>query len=233
MSSFPVAINQVPITIERKLPLDLDKQVANPGLPRANTIVNKEHPSYANSLLTGEPEDVLFSWYSQDSWIPNPLFPVNLNGIHRCKHGSDSESFDTEGRFVPEKFEEIFSKYDKGSKNALNFRELWDLTYGQRNVADVFGILAAIFEWGTLYLLCQENGLVSKEDIFGQYDGSLFYKVAARRKQNDTGRGYGGNINPVSTSDRPMLGTSVSGGRVGTVNTEGSLKVEPSKEKTV
>ncbi len=38
-------------------------------------------------------------------WLVNPLLPININKMHRTKHGSDSEVYDTEGRFVPEKFE--------------------------------------------------------------------------------------------------------------------------------
>ena len=36
---------------------------------------------------------------------PSP--PPTSRRVHRTKHGSDSETFDTEGRFVPQKFEEV------------------------------------------------------------------------------------------------------------------------------
>ena len=42
-----------------------------------------------------------FSWPSQGSWLPDPLFSLNTANVHRTKHGSDTESYDTEGRFNP------------------------------------------------------------------------------------------------------------------------------------
>ncbi len=35
----------------------------------------------------------------QGRWLPDPWFSVNPAYIHRCKHGSDSEVYDTEGRY--------------------------------------------------------------------------------------------------------------------------------------
>lgn len=45
--------------------------------------------------------------------MPSLLFPVYVNRIHRAKHGSDTESYNVDGRFVPHKFDEIFTRYDK------------------------------------------------------------------------------------------------------------------------
>eukprot|EP00898_Chlorokybus_atmophyticus_P005415 jgi/Chlat1/5875/Chrsp4S06387 len=124
-----------------------------------------------------------FSWVTQDTWLPSPAFTILVKNIHHAKHGSDSEVYDTEGRFVPYKFEDIFSKYDRQNKGALTFPEIMAMVKGNRNVADFFGWFGAIFEWGTTYLLCKdERGLVSKERIRGVYDGSLFTQMELARK---------------------------------------------------
>lgn len=54
---------------------------------------------------------------------------------------------------------------------------------GQRCVGDPFGWGAAIFEWlATWILLWPEDGRMMKEDIRGVYDGSIFYRIAERKK---------------------------------------------------
>ena len=45
----------------------------------------------------------LFSYPTCSGALPDPLGRIWLERIHRCKHGSDSGVFDTEGRFVPQK----------------------------------------------------------------------------------------------------------------------------------
>ncbi|KAI8993756.1 Caleosin related protein-domain-containing protein [Gaertneriomyces semiglobifer] len=80
-----------------------------------------------------------FSYPSLDSWLPDPFFRIYIKNIHRCKHGSDSGTYDTEGRYTPQKFEELFSKYDKDNKGGLNLREMWEMTLQIRNTFDFFG----------------------------------------------------------------------------------------------
>jgi peroxygenase len=88
------------------------------------------------------------------------------------------------GRFIPQKFEEVFTKWDKDGDDKLNFWDMWRMTEDLRVAFDFFGWFAAKFEWITLWLLASdENGMVSREDIRGCFDGSLFYRLEQREKE--------------------------------------------------
>ncbi|KAK8938019.1 putative peroxygenase 4 [Platanthera guangdongensis] len=107
--------------------------------------------------------------------IPSPLFPIYVKNINKGKHGSDSGTYDAEGRFVPEKFEEIFQKHARTHPNALTSDELAAMLRSNRVPKDFMGWIGASSEWRLLYSLCKDkNGLLQKETIRAVYDGSLF-----------------------------------------------------------
>ncbi|KAM0418944.1 hypothetical protein ACHAPT_012102 [Fusarium lateritium] len=86
-----------------------------------------------------------FSYPTLSSYVPDPWFRIYIDNIHKDKHGSDTGIYDTEGRFIPQKFEDIFSKYAEGR----DYLTLWDvskLMKGQRLVADPIGWGGAFFE---------------------------------------------------------------------------------------
>ncbi|KAE8442095.1 hypothetical protein EG329_003853 [Mollisiaceae sp. DMI_Dod_QoI] len=125
-----------------------------------------------------------FSYPTLPGWIPDPFFRIYSARIHKDKHGSDSGSYDTEGRFVPQKFEDIFAKYAGGDKKGITLREVFTYMKGQRLVMDPFGWGAAVFEWIATYLLLwPEDGRMKKDDIRRIYDGSIFFEIAARREK--------------------------------------------------
>lgn len=85
---------------------------------------------------------------------------------------------------MPEKLEEIFSKFAKKDKTELYFVELSALVNGNRNTYDPFGLAAQMLEWGITFILIKdENGpSVYKEQIRGVCDGSLFEIIAKQRE---------------------------------------------------
>lgn len=120
---------------------------------------------------------------------PSPLFPIEVKNIKFAKHSSDSDIYDTEGRFVPEKFEELFNKHGRTNANALTGEELDELLKANKQPKDFAGHIAAKSEWKILYLLCKdENGMLPKETIRSVYDGSLFEQMA-KEKQSKKHRG--------------------------------------------
>ncbi|KAK6122271.1 hypothetical protein DH2020_043985 [Rehmannia glutinosa] len=105
-----------------------------------------------------------------------------VKNIHMAKHGSDSGVYDKEGRFVPSKFEEIFSKHAHTRPNALTSDELKSLLKSNREPKDYGGWLAGFTEWKILYSLCKDKeGLLHKDIVRAVYDGSLFERMAKEK----------------------------------------------------
>lgn len=96
---------------------------------------------YATVLING-----FLSYPTVPSILPDPLFRIFTQRMHKAKHGSDSMSYDNEGRFRPQNFEDFFSKYDKDNKGGLTVYELLDAWKGQAFVLDFFGWSASFFE---------------------------------------------------------------------------------------
>ncbi|KAI8537720.1 hypothetical protein RHMOL_Rhmol09G0046800 [Rhododendron molle] len=114
--------------------------------------------------------------------FPSLLFPIEVKNIHKAKHGSDSGVYDTEGRFVPAKFEEIFGKHARTNANALTSDELMTMLKSNRVPKDYAGWIASYSEWKILYMLCKDkNGLLPKDTIQAVYDGTLFEHMAMEK----------------------------------------------------
>ncbi|DBA86838.1 hypothetical protein WJX79_007684 [Trebouxia sp. C0005] len=129
-----------------------------------------------------------FSYWTCPTWIPDPSFGIYTDKIHRTKHGSDSETYDTEGRFSPMAFENQFSKYDKDNKGGLTLKEIWNLTEGNRNIMDPTGWVAEKMEWlVTYYLFADDDKVLRRETTRKVIDGSAFFEKAKQLEQRKRG----------------------------------------------
>uniref|UniRef100_A0A7N0TGQ7 Uncharacterized protein n=1 Tax=Kalanchoe fedtschenkoi TaxID=63787 RepID=A0A7N0TGQ7_KALFE len=112
-------------------------------------------------------------------------FPIVIENIKFAKHTSDSDVYDNEGRFVPEKFEEIFTKHAHTNPNALTGAELDELLKANREPNDFKGWAAAAAEWKLLFDLGKDsNDLLQKETVREIFDGSLFFELEKKHSEN-------------------------------------------------
>jgi len=88
------------------------------------------------------------SYPTVPGYLPDPFFRIWLDRVYKDKHGSDSMTYDNEGRFRPQNFEDIFAKYDSGDKGGLDIWDLLRFWKGQRMVFDFFGWSATLLECG-------------------------------------------------------------------------------------
>ncbi|KAI9301362.1 hypothetical protein BJ944DRAFT_136473, partial [Cunninghamella echinulata] len=60
------------------------------------------------SVAIGTFLSVLFSIFSQDTWLLDPLFRTNINHLQTKTHNAP---YDQDGNFDPELFDDLFSTY--------------------------------------------------------------------------------------------------------------------------
>ncbi|XXG95950.1 hypothetical protein Hte_002226 [Hypoxylon texense] len=137
---------------------------------------------------------VFFSYPTRlaHSWIPDPLLRIYVNDVHKAKHGSDSGIYDFDGNFNPERFDQMFDRFDTSGTGGLSVGDLVELLRKDRCAADPAGWSFAFMEWWTTWLLLQKDGRVWKDDLRACYDGTLFWRISEERSKGDGWqKGYG------------------------------------------
>ena len=98
----------------------------------------------------------------------------------------DAGTYSNEGYFLPSRFENIFAKHAKErGGDSLSLGDILHLPKGQRCVADPHGWAAMFLEFGTTWLLAQQDGRIQREDLRRLYDASLFF---GNRRENENTR---------------------------------------------
>jgi hypothetical protein len=85
------------------------------------------------------------SYSTQTSWLPHPLFAINIDNIHRSRHGSTTATYDMDAEIDMRRFDAIFDKYADG-KEYLTLLSLYDIWAGQCCANDWFGWFAGGLE---------------------------------------------------------------------------------------
>ena len=81
------------------------------------------------------------------------------------------------------------NQWDRDGKGGLSWDDLGRMVQGHMNVADPVGWTAERLEWYMLYYICADDkGVISKERARAQFDGSLWYLLAADNEKKAAAR---------------------------------------------
>jgi hypothetical protein len=125
------------------------------------------------------------SYATQRSWLPHPLFAINIDNIHCSRHGSTTATYDLDSEIDMRRFHAIFEKYAHG-KDYLTLSTLYDVWSGQCSANDWFGWFAGGLECGFRRPSRCELRLTVARDC-------TIYSTMARGWQDEE-RGYLGRV---------------------------------------
>lgn len=136
----------------------------------------------------------LLSYPSQSTWYPDWGLRIYVDGVHKVKHGSDSEVYNRRGNFNAMNFEEMFEFYADGpDHDSLTLYQILYMVLSNSGRFDCYGWLVSIFHWTTLYILLgPEDRKIKKGDVKALYEGTLFWRIAGEvERRRALGRGRG------------------------------------------
>uniref|UniRef100_A0A914Q8Z0 Caleosin n=1 Tax=Panagrolaimus davidi TaxID=227884 RepID=A0A914Q8Z0_9BILA len=137
---------------------------------------------FITSTLSAFVINLFLSYPTQDSKIPNPLLPIYIKNVHRGKHTSDSDTYNTDGTINPKKFEQfqkLIRECTNGKDVITTLSETLKLSELFRQGFDPVGGTASKGEWVFLWLA--NDYKLDAKDIQASYDGTLFEIIAKRR----------------------------------------------------
>ncbi|XP_062109466.1 probable peroxygenase 4 isoform X2 [Humulus lupulus] len=109
-----------------------------------------------------------------------------IKNIHLAKIGNDDRgAYDSEGRFVPTKLEEMFTNHAHTHEDALTGKEVWHLLRAKRAGNFINEWVVAFVEWIVLFSIAKDkNSLLQKDTFRAIYDGSLFERMEKERSSS-------------------------------------------------
>ncbi|KAJ7220837.1 Caleosin [Mycena pura] len=124
-----------------------------------------------------------FSYLTFRIWkvLPDPCFRLRVSNIRGALHGSDLRTYTQSGAFDERRFSYVFDRYSAPPHTHMSYADGLRMVRDNRSAFDPFGWFAAVFEWGSTYLLLGgADGGVARQDVHDLLDGTLFPKLAAR-----------------------------------------------------